>query len=74
MNGDGVVDFIGYSNIIIMLDLLNFVYFFDGKFIFEVSVFYIDGDRYVLFEEVCVVFFDKESLLFCELLLDKIIY
>jgi len=74
VNGDGVADFIGHSNITTTSDLLNTAYSLDGKPTSEASAFYIDGDRYASLEEARAALPDKESSSPRESLLDKTTY
>ena len=74
VNGDGIADFIGHSSITTASDVLDTAYSLDGKPTSDVSVFYIDGDRYATLEEARAALPAKESTSPRESLLDKTTY
>ncbi|TKB01564.1 hypothetical protein E5672_17290 [Alteromonas portus] len=74
VNGDGIADFIGHSSITTASDVLDTAYSLDGKPTSDVSVFYIDGDRYATLEEARAALPAKENTSPRESLLDKTTY
>ncbi|CAA0355417.1 conserved exported hypothetical protein [Alteromonas alvinellae] len=74
VDGDGVADFIGHSNITTTSDLLNTAYSLDGKPTSENSLFYIDGNKYISLEEAHTALPAKEDSSPRESLLDKTTY
>lgn len=74
VNGDGVADFIGHSNITTTSDLLNTAYSLDGKPTSEASAFYINGDRYATLEEARAALPSKKNASPRGSLLDKTTY
>ncbi|MEC8230276.1 MAG: transporter substrate-binding domain-containing protein [Pseudomonadota bacterium] len=74
VDGDGVADFIGHSNITTAPDLLSTAYSLDGKPTSEASAFYINGDKYETLEEARAALPAKENSSPRESLLDKTTY